>query len=223
MPDPAAAHSSEVSRSGIASAFAMGIRVPSGFDRVDWNADLEDSLVVPGGHVRGVDPGGEPDRAGEGSVAELRAIRPAVLLAALGADGEDPAVKGDLDVVLRVQARQFGPDHVAVVPGRFLDAEHLACRERRPSCPRGVQPVGQVREHGAESRGRLRTRQLSHDVPPLYVRQCYLFRTLAGRADGRESSAMDGPGVTCGMTLTAQGRCSGSWYSRLEASSPVRG
>ena len=38
-----------------------------------------------------------------------------VLLAALGANGEDPAVDGDLDVVLRVQAGQFGPDHIVVV------------------------------------------------------------------------------------------------------------
>jgi len=45
---------------------------------------------------------------------------------------------------------------------------------------------------------------------------------LAAQTDGK-SSALDGPGVTCEMTLTAQGRCSGSWHSRLEASSPVRG
>src|SRR5271157_1438217 len=145
------------------------------FDHGDRDADLEDSLVVPGRDVRGVDPGGEPDLAGERSVAELRAIRPVVLLAALGADGQDPAVDGDLDVVLRVQAGQFSPDHIAVVPDRFLEPEHLACQERRRSCPRGLQPVGQVREHGAEPRGRLRARQLSHDVPPLNVRPCYLF------------------------------------------------
>src|SRR5690348_4260386 len=172
VPDPAAAYPAGPSSGLAGRLFGQRIGVRDGdpgafrLDRADWNADLEDSLVVPGRHVRGVDPGGEPDRAGERSVAELRAIRPAVLLAALGADGEDPAVQGDLDIVLRVQARQFGPDHEALVPGRFLEAEHLACRERRPSRPRGVQPVGQVREHGAESRGRLRTRQLSHDVPP---------------------------------------------------------
>ena len=71
-------------------------------DHPDRDADLQDALVVPGGDVRGVDPGGEPDRAGQRAVAELRAIRPLVLLAALGADGQDPAVDGDLDVVLRV-------------------------------------------------------------------------------------------------------------------------
>jgi hypothetical protein len=31
----------------------------------DRDADFEDSLVVPGGDIRGVDLGGEPDRAGE--------------------------------------------------------------------------------------------------------------------------------------------------------------
>src|SRR5271157_1935630 len=144
-------------------------------DLADRDADLEDSLVVPGGDVRGVDPGGEPDRAGERSVAELRATRPVVLLAALGADGQDPALDGDLNVVLRIQAGQFSPDHIAVVPHRFLEPEHLARQERRRSCPRGLQPVGQVREQGAEPRGRLRTRQLSHDVPPLHVRPRYLF------------------------------------------------
>src|SRR5271157_1328843 len=35
------------------------------FNHGDRDADLEDSLVVPGGDVRRVDPGGEPDRAGE--------------------------------------------------------------------------------------------------------------------------------------------------------------
>src|SRR5271165_2678974 len=74
------------------------------FNHGDRDADLEDSLVVPGGDVRRVDPGGEPDRAGERSVAELRTIRPVVLLAALGSDGQVLAVDGDLDVVLRVQA-----------------------------------------------------------------------------------------------------------------------
>ena len=49
-----------------------------------------------------------------------------VLLAALGANGEDPAVDGDLDVVLRVQAGQFGPDHIVVVPDSLLKTEHLA-------------------------------------------------------------------------------------------------
>ena len=56
-------------------------------------------------------------------------IRLVVLLAALGADGQGPAVDGDLDVVLRVQAGQFGPDHMAVVPYRFLEPEHLARQE----------------------------------------------------------------------------------------------
>ena len=60
-------------------------------DHGDRDADLEDSLAVLGGDVGGVDRGGEPDRAGERSVAELRVIRPVVLLAALGADGQDPA------------------------------------------------------------------------------------------------------------------------------------
>ena len=55
-------------------------------------------------------------------------------------------VDGDLDVVLRVEAGQFRPDHIAVVPDRFLEPEHLARQERRQSCPRGFQPVGQVRE-----------------------------------------------------------------------------
>src|SRR5271166_6906650 len=145
------------------------------FNHGDRDADLEDSLVVPGGDVRRVDPGGEPDRAGERSVAELRTIRPVVLLAARGSDGQDLALDGDLDVVLRIQAGQFSPDHIAVVPDRFLEPEHLARPERRRSCPRGLQPVGQVREQGAEPRERLRTRQLSHDVPPLNVRPCYLF------------------------------------------------
>jgi hypothetical protein len=69
-------------------------------DLAGRDADLEDSVVVPGGDVRGVDTGGELDRAGERSVAELRAIRRVVLLAALGADDQDLAV--DLNVVLRV-------------------------------------------------------------------------------------------------------------------------
>ena len=55
-------------------------------------------------------------------------MRPGVLLAALGADGQDPPVDGDLDVVLRVQAGQFGPDHVAVIPDRFLQPDTWPAR-----------------------------------------------------------------------------------------------
>src|ERR1700722_13393980 len=144
-------------------------------DLAERDADLEDSLVVPGGDVRDVDRGREPDVASERSVAELRVIQLVVLLAALGADGKDPAAYGDLDVVLRIQAGQFGPDHKAVVLDRFLEPEHLARQEQRRSCPRGLQPVGEVREHGAEPRGRLKARQLSHHVPPLHGRPWYLF------------------------------------------------
>jgi len=72
------------------------------------------------------------------------------LLDRLRLDRQGPALDGDFDVPLRVQAGKLGPDHVPVVPGQFLDPETLGRRERRRARPWRLQPVGQAREQGAE-------------------------------------------------------------------------
>jgi hypothetical protein len=145
------------------------------------DTDLEDAPLVAGGDVLGVHPGGQPDQPGERAVTELRAIRSAILLAALGADCQGPALDGDLDVLLRVQAGKLGPDHVAVVPGAFLDPETPGRRELRRARPWRLQPVGQAREQSADYRGYLGARQLFHDVLPLHMLPRYLmwFRLAA--------------------------------------------
>ena len=68
------------------------------------DAYLEDSPLIAGGDVLGVHPDRQPDQPGERAVTELRAIRPAVLPAALRADCQGPALDGDFDVPLGVQA-----------------------------------------------------------------------------------------------------------------------
>src|SRR5271166_2839752 len=133
------------------------------------DTDLEDAPLVAGGDVLGVHLGGQPDQPGERAVTELGAIGAVVLLATLRMDCQGPALDGDLDVPIRVQAGKLGPDYVAVVPGRFLDPETLGRRELRRARPWRLQPVDQAREQSAEYRGRLRARQLFHDVLPLHM------------------------------------------------------
>src|SRR5258708_12990484 len=71
-----------------------------------------------------------------------------LLLAALGMDRQGAVVDGDLDVLVRVQAGELGPDDVAVVLDVVLDPERLSRRERQQGRQRRLQPVQQVREYG---------------------------------------------------------------------------
>src|SRR5690606_19121431 len=87
------------------------------------HADLEDAPVVGGLDVVLVGARGERDRPGERAVPELRALRLPLLVAPLGVDGQDPVRQGDLDVLVRVDAGQLGPEHVPVVLDEVLEAD----------------------------------------------------------------------------------------------------
>src|SRR5258708_27088913 len=71
-----------------------------------------------------------------------------LLLAALGMDRQGAVVDGDLDVLVRVQAGELGPDDEAVVLDVVLDPERLSRRERQQGRQRRLQPVQQLREYG---------------------------------------------------------------------------
>src|SRR5258708_29238014 len=75
-------------------------------------------------------------------------MRLLLLLAALGMDRQGAVVGGDVDVLVRVQAGELGPDDVAVVLDVVLDPERLSRRERQQGRQRRLQPVQQVREYG---------------------------------------------------------------------------
>src|SRR5258708_16347763 len=71
-----------------------------------------------------------------------------LLLAALGMDRQGAVVDGDLDVLVRVQAGELGPDDEAVVLDVVLDPERLSRRERQQGRQGRLQPVQQLREYG---------------------------------------------------------------------------
>ena len=71
---------------------------------------------------------GKADTPGEGSVAEFAAVLPVVSLLgalfALGADLELTVLDGDLQILVRVDAREFGAQHEGpVVLGELLELE----------------------------------------------------------------------------------------------------
>src|SRR5947209_994956 len=108
----------------------------------DGHRHLEDAAGVPGHHVLGVRTGGQPDGPLHRAVPELRTRTGVLLLAAVGHDGEDPFVDGDLDVLARVQPRQLGPQHVLGVRESVLHPDQVAGPDREV----GVEPPGQVAE-----------------------------------------------------------------------------
>src|SRR5260370_8492262 len=71
-----------------------------------------------------------------------------LLLAALGMDRQGAVVDGDLDVLVRVQAGELGPDDEAVVLHVVLDPERLSRRERQQGRQGRLQPVQHLREYG---------------------------------------------------------------------------
>src|SRR5260370_31894415 len=96
-----------------------------------------------------------------------------LLLAALGMDRQGAVVDGDLDVLVRVQAGELGPDDEAVVLHVVLDPERLSRRERQQGRQGRLQPGQQLREYGgsasgppASSRGRLPSLPASVIVAP---------------------------------------------------------
>src|SRR5258707_6094141 len=86
-----------------------------------------------------------------------------LLLAALGMDRQGAVVDGDLDVLVRVQAGELGPDDEAVVLHVVLDPERLSRRERQQGRQGRLQPVQQLREYGGGPSGRPRC---PHFLPP---------------------------------------------------------
>src|SRR5258708_7147494 len=104
-----------------------------------------------------------------------------LLLAALGMDRQGPVVDGDLDVLVRVQAGELGPNDEAVVLDVVLDPERLSRRERQQGRQGRLQPVQQLREYG----GCLTARQLGHDVLLLLRWSLVLIRGLFARATPR--------------------------------------
>src|SRR5258708_29036854 len=83
-----------------------------------------------------------------------------LLLAALGMDRQGAVVDGDLDVLVRVQAGELGPDDEAVVLDVVLDPERLSRRERQQGRQRRLQPVQQLREYGGCPTARPRCRDV---------------------------------------------------------------
>src|SRR5258708_26585745 len=98
-----------------------------------------------------------------------------LLLAALGMDRQGAGVDGDLDVLVRVQAGELGPDDEGVVLDVVRDPERLSRRERQQGRQRRLQPVQQLREYG----GCLTARQLGHDVLLLLRWSCLVIRRPA--------------------------------------------
>jgi hypothetical protein len=126
--------------------------------------DLQDSLLVAGRDVVRVHPGREPDRPGRRSVAELRPVRPALLLASLGMNPQHLAVEGNLDVRGGIQAGKLSANHVMAVAHQFFDSERLSRRKRQQS---RLQRVGQVREHRSDyGRRRPAAHRYSHHALP---------------------------------------------------------
>src|SRR5258707_12396580 len=91
-----------------------------------------------------------------------------LLLGALGMDRQGAVVDGDLDVLVRVQAGELGPDDEAVVLHVVLDPERLSRRERQQGRQGRLQPVQQLREYG----GGPTARPLGPDVF-LLLRWCW--------------------------------------------------
>jgi hypothetical protein len=71
-----------------------------------------------------------------------------VLFVPFGVEREYPGIDADLQVLIRVDARQFGTDDVGVVLGVFLDAERWAAREWQQGGPWRLQPIEELRETG---------------------------------------------------------------------------
>jgi hypothetical protein len=63
-------------------------------------------------------------------------VRLLVFLAALGMDRQDPSVRRALDVLVRVQVRHFGADHVPAVLVVVLDREGRRRGEQQQRRPR---------------------------------------------------------------------------------------
>src|SRR5258707_15761933 len=94
-----------------------------------------------------------------------------LLLAALGMDRQGAVVDGDLDVLVRVQAGELGPDDEAVVLDVVLDPERLSRRERQQGRQGRLQPVQQLREYG----GGLSARQPGPYVFLLFLGCCLVL------------------------------------------------
>src|SRR5690606_14584777 len=150
------------------------------------HADGQDALVVGRLDVVHLDVGGKGEGAGEGAVAELRPAPLLLLLAALAVDAQNAVRNGDVDVLVGVDAGQFGPDDVVAVLDVVLDAHRV------------LLAVAQKAERRGERRGERRfepIEQIRQDATRLTTLQCAHGCLLCSCTSGRPARGTGGPHV----------------------------